>query len=46
MFARKLAIQIHTPKPEDKEQIFRLAANPENFYTLINTLNVSDCYSF
>lgn len=41
MFTRKLAIQVHTPKPENKKEIFELAAHPENFYIVINMLNVS-----
>lgn len=41
LFTKKLAIQVQAPKPENKREIFELAAHPENFYSLMNMLNVS-----
>lgn len=40
-FKNNRGIQVQTPKPENKKEIFELATRPDSFYCLINMLNVS-----
>lgn len=41
LFTRnKCPTQVHTPTPENKKELFELAAKPDSFYCFINVLNV------
>lgn len=41
LFTRKNLLQVQTPTPEHKKEMFELATHPEGFYYLITMLNVS-----